>query len=103
MPRSNALRTTAPAKPKQKLHPAMLAHVGVGRPRGIPNKYTREVKDVIAQCFTDIGGAAAFAAWAKAHPTEFYKLYSKLLPIQLQGAANGNSINIYINEVEAAL
>lgn len=96
----------APASPAQRakqLHPAMVARLGKGRPAGVPNKFTKEVKQVIATCFDDIGGRAAFAKWASENRKDFYKLYSKLLPIQLQSGTNGNSINIYISPTEAEL
>jgi hypothetical protein len=30
--------------------------------------------------YDEIGGNEAFAKWAKLNPTEFYKLFAKLLP-----------------------
>lgn len=74
-----------------------------GRPKGIPNKLTREVKDVIAKCFSDIGGAAEFAKWARNNRTEFYKLYSKMLPIQLQGSGAGGKIEVVISAADSKL
>lgn len=58
---------------------------GIGRQKGTPNKFTRTVKETILQCFEDIGGRDAFAKWARRNPTEFYKLYGKVLPLSLQG------------------
>lgn len=102
MPRRDEAKALVP-RPKRELPAAMRARHGLGRPKGVANKFTREVKMVIAECFTDIGGRKAFAAWARANRTEFYKLYSKLLPIQMQGAANGNSIHIHISDTESKL
>lgn len=32
-----------------------------------------------------MGGVPKLTEWAEENPTEFYKLYSKLLPVHLQG------------------
>lgn len=83
--------------------PKNLTHAGKGRPKGAINKTTREVKEAILQVFDDIGGVEAFAAWASRNPTEFYKLYGKLLPIQLQGAGSKGEFVITISKDEAKL
>jgi len=57
---------------------------GLKTNKGSQQAMTIEVKEVIARCFYDIGGREKFAEWARNNRTDFYKLYSKLLPIQLQ-------------------
>lgn len=52
----------------------------------------QEVIDAFRHSFELIGGIPRLAAWAHHHPTEFYKLYGKLLPTQSQhdvGGADG--------------
>ena len=39
-----------------------------------------DVVQAFARAFEMIGGVQRFALWANEHPTEFYKLHSKLLP-----------------------
>ena len=58
-----------------------------GKPKGAVNKTNRLVKEVFADVFTKIQDdkKANLEAWAKANPTEFYKLASKLIPLQLAG------------------
>lgn len=73
-----------------------------GRPTGSKNKIGREVKEVIAQCFVDIGGAKEFARWARDHRADFYKLYAKLLPIQLQ-TKGSTEVHITVSRDEADL
>jgi len=38
------------------------------------------VVEAFQQAFEQIGGVSRFALWADTHPTDFYKLYSRLLP-----------------------
>jgi len=43
----------------------------------------KSTKQNLEQTFDLIGGVPAFALWADQNRTEFYRLYSKLLPVQL--------------------
>lgn len=58
-----------------------------GRKAGTPNKIPKQVKDVFFETFTALqeDKDSNLTAWAKDNKTEFYKLSSKLLPIQLAG------------------
>jgi hypothetical protein len=60
-----------------------------GRPKGVQNKVTATVKDNMLAVFNRIGGTASMAEWAKENRTEFYRLYSKLLPLQVTGEDGG--------------
>lgn len=51
-----------------------------GRQKGIPNKLTQSTREVIQMAFDGIGGVDALMGWAIENKTEFYKIYSKLLP-----------------------
>lgn len=78
--------------------------VSPGRPKGVPNKVSGLAKDAVAKVFEDIGGVDAMATWAKENQTQFYQLYSKLLPLQVNGAGdNGEHLisGITINVVKA--
>lgn len=55
-----------------------------GRPRGVPNRLTMTVKRAIEATFEGTGGVEAFIEWAKANPGEFYKLWVKLLPVDIK-------------------
>jgi len=63
-----------------------LPGAGPGRPKGIPNKVSGLAKDAVAKVFEDIGGVAQMAEWARANQTQFYQIYAKLLPLQVNGA-----------------
>lgn len=54
-----------------------------GRQPGTPNKLTAAFKDAVRIVYEDIGGHAAFAAWARENPTEFYRLAARLIPTEI--------------------
>lgn len=65
-------------------------HKTGGRVAGTPNKATASMKAAIQAVYDKLqeaagGDHAHFLSWAKEEPTEFYKLASKLLPIQVAG------------------
>ena len=66
-----------------------------GRQVGTPNKVTAIFKDAVRTVYEDIGGHAAFAAWAKENPTEFYRIAARLIPTEM--VTEGTSINVIIN------
>lgn len=55
-----------------------------GRPRGVQNKITREVKEAFRAVFEalqeDETQLYSLKEWAKANPGQFYQLASKLIP-----------------------
>lgn len=77
-------------------------NAGKGRPKGSPNKTTALMKDAITSVYADLqegsgGGNNHFLHWASDNPTEFYKLASKLIPVQL-GDEGGSGITVVINK-----
>lgn len=56
-----------------------------GRQKGTPNKTTATVKSVLEETFERMGGVDAMHAWASENPTEFFKIYAKLLPVEMKG------------------
>ena len=60
-----------------------------GRQKGTPNRVTTEAKTALALAFEGLGGVDALIEWAKDNQTEFYKLYAKLLPVQVAGEGGG--------------
>ena len=55
-----------------------------GRLPGTPNKLTSSAKKAFQRAFELIGGDEALAAWAKKNRTEFYKLYARLIPVEME-------------------
>lgn len=72
-----------------------------GRKKGTPNKAGVEVKAALEKAFTAIGGHAALARWARDNPTEFYKLWTRLLPKDINATIDGQmrlggNVTIYL-------
>ncbi|NDD57163.1 MAG: hypothetical protein EBZ44_05545 [Verrucomicrobia bacterium] len=59
-----------------------------GRRKGIPNKFTADLKAMILGALSDKGGQAYLARQADENPTAFMGLLGKVLPTTLQGDPN---------------
>lgn len=64
-------------------------NAGKGRPKGSVNKSSASVKAALQSAYDAIGGDVNFALWASANSTEFYKLWSKMLPQEVSGPEGG--------------
>ena len=73
-----------------------------GKPKGAKNRLSKLAKENIADVFDHIGGILTMVDWAKENQTEFYKMYAKLIPVQMTGADDGDiKISIVKTVVEA--
>lgn len=61
-----------------------------GRGKGTPNKTTAVFKQAVLNVFNKNGGEKWFADWAKSEPTEFFKIASRLIPQEVNGAIDGS-------------
>jgi hypothetical protein len=61
-------------------------NAGKGRKKGIPNKVTAQLKDMILGALDDAGGQAYLTEQAKACPAAFMALLGKVLPLQVTGS-----------------
>lgn len=52
----------------------------MARPKGSKNKAGAEVKAQILATYERLGGLQQFAAWAKEHQSEFYRIFAQLAP-----------------------
>lgn len=57
-----------------------------GRKKGTPNKTTVAAKEAFALAFQGMGGVPGLRKWGSENQTEFYKLYSKLIPVDVTSA-----------------
>lgn len=62
---------------------------GPGRPKGSLNKTTVAAKTMLLNVHEGIGGEKAMREWARENPTEFYKLWVKVLPQEVTGEDGG--------------
>lgn len=58
---------------------------GPGRPKGIPNKLSADVKAAILEAFQQVGGAQYLARVADEKPETFCALLGKVLPMTIAG------------------
>lgn len=64
-----------------------------GRPRGSRNKLTRGAKEALESAFASIGGEKSLADWAREHPGDFYPLWAKLLPKNVDLTSGGKPLS----------
>lgn len=56
----------------------------MARTFGSKNKVSGTAKENIVAVFTRLGSTAAMADWARENLTEFYRIYARLLPTEVQ-------------------
>lgn len=62
---------------------------GPGRPKGVPNKTTKAVKDMILQALANKGGVKYLEVQAEKNPTAFLTLVGKVLPLDVNANVQG--------------
>lgn len=70
---------------------------GPGRPKGSQNKSTASVKEAMLAVYADLQTPTGkphghFQAWAEENQTEFYKLWSKLIPVDVKADVGGQIV-----------
>ena len=66
------------AFPKGKPRPK-----NAGRKAGTPNKVTAAGREAFQLAFQGLGGVPHLIEWARDNETEFYKLFSKTIPLDI--------------------
>lgn len=66
-----------------------LTNAGKGRPKGVPNKATTAIKDMIVQALDKAGGVEYLVEQAEKNPGPFMSLVAKVLPTQVTGNDGG--------------
>jgi hypothetical protein len=66
---------------------------GIGRPKGRPNKYTSDIKEMVLGALSDVGGRQYLAERAIDQPVAFMGLIGRILPLQVTGE-NGAPIAV---------
>ena len=60
---------------------------GKGRRRGVPNKFTAELREVILQALEDAGGVEYLVRVSRDNPAVFCALLGRLLPLEARLSA----------------
>ena len=67
----------------KRITPGFLAQAGKGRPKGVKNKLTMQVKEMILAALDKAGGIEYLAHQADENPSAFLSLVGKVLPLQV--------------------
>lgn len=54
-----------------------------GRKKGTPNRMSAAAREAFALAFNKVGGVDGLQEWARTHRTEFYRLYARLIPVEI--------------------
>lgn len=65
---------------------------GKGRPKGVVNKNTALLKDMILKALDQSGGIDYLVKQADENPTAFMTLVGKVLPLQVNAEHSGNVV-----------
>lgn len=74
----------------------------MARPKGAKNIISGTAKENVIAVFTRLGGTAQMAAWAKKNQTDFYRLYAKLVPQQIDLEVTERPIDVAANPLPAS-
>lgn len=73
----------------------------MARPKGSLNTKTVIAKEAFQKAFDLIGGVEKLSEWAKDHPGEFYKIYGRLIPADVNAKLSGEvKVNGTVNFVK---
>ena len=62
---------------------------GMGRKKGVPNKTTGAIKEMILGALSDVGGQAYLAEQAHENPVAFMGLIGKVIPSEIKSQVEG--------------
>ena len=65
-----------------------------GRTKGTPNKVTQTAKAALEMAFDGIGGVDRLTRWAEANPSDFYPIWAKILPKNLDVTTAGKPLTL---------
>ena len=81
---------------KPRGNPANLKRAGMGRPKGVPNKATKALKEMILGALDQAGGEAYLLSQAQNNPVAFMTLIGKVLPSEIQAQLTG-ALTVHVN------
>ena len=69
---------------------------GPGRPKGMPNKLTASIRSAIADAFEKLGGVTSLVEWGRKNPDEFYKLWGRLAPSEVEHTTPDGPVEVKV-------
>lgn len=72
-----------------------------GRQKGAKNIAGATAKENLIAVFTRLGGTAQMAAWARKNQSDFYRLYARLVPQQIDLEITERPIDVAANPLSA--
>lgn len=69
---------------------------GAGRKKGVGNKITTDIKQMVLDAFHKVGGASYLAEQASKNPNAFMTLLGKVIPTQVQAEVNAKISHIEV-------
>lgn len=75
---------------------------GMGRKKGVPNKTTGALKEMILAALDGAGGVKYLMEQAKEKPAAFLTLVGKVLPLQVTGEGGG-PVHLHLTNSDADL
>ncbi len=73
-----------------------------GRRPGRVNRFTGTFRDAVQTVYNGLGGHAAFQKWAQSNRTEYYRIASKLIPLEIKGLVK-DQITVIVQRQTAPL
>jgi hypothetical protein len=72
-----------------------------GRPKGVPNKINKALKEMILEALDNAGGSEYLLEQAEKNPTAFLTLIGKVLPMEMKAdiTTGGEKLSLDINLV----
>lgn len=74
-----------------------------GRRPGRVNRFTGTFRDAVQTVYNGLGGHAAFQKWAQSNRTEYYRIASKLIPLEIKGGVKDQITVIVVQRQTAPL
>ncbi len=84
------------AMPSKVVKSAAPPNAGKGRKKGVPNKVTKAVKEMILAALDKAGGEDYLVEQSEKNPTAFLTLVGKVLPLDVK-LGNGDAGPLVIN------
>ena len=69
-----------------------LANLTGGSRKGVPNRATKILKDMVLGALDDVGGQKYLAQQARENPTAFLTLVGKVLPLQIKADVTNTDV-----------